>query len=198
MFFFETVRIWTLENSWVWATRSVPRHLAKKRQGIFLVKSATRKRLVWNTSPKTNGWNAQDMWFGSMFLLGYFQVPALCFWGCKSWLVDWIFKKYVSIHTRDYDFFSATLFPGSRTRWETVKGFLICLWVKYTENMIFQEISNTIHWTEPEKPWVSNSSIAPYLGVLFNFWWRFGDVTYSTTTTSYSNQSLQRVLNRRS
>ena len=30
---------------------------------------------------------------------------------------------------------------------------------------LFQEISNKTHWTDPEKTWVSNSSIAPYLGV---------------------------------
>ena len=40
--------------------------------------------------------------------------------------------------------------------------------------IIFQEISNRTHWTDPEKTWVSNSSTATYLGVVpFNFWWKY-------------------------
>ena len=52
-------------------------------------------------------------------------------------------------------------------------------WVFSSWNDFPSEISNRTHWTDPEKTWVSNISIAPYLGVRwdsvpFNFSWIFG------------------------
>ena len=58
----------------------------------------------------------------------------------------------------------------------------VAKWSLHSEHLgiaSVQEISNTTHWTDPEKTWVSHSSIATYwtgsIGkVPFNFWWIVG------------------------
>ena len=120
-------------------------------------------------------WNLQFLvvpsgWFQIYMKNGCFTKHPLNFGGFGYQVVGW------TAHLKTMLSSNWIISPGMKTKniWNHHQVFM-CLY-NSSWKLYIQEISNRTHWTNSEKTWVSNSSIAPYWKgsagkAPFNFWW---------------------------